>query len=200
MRRVGLIICAAVAIILSATAATARADLLPSLLGGNCGATAPVFSPWGDWSGYYFARNGGFESGSTGWSLTGNAAVVSGDEPWKLSGSGSHSLLVPAGSSAAITVCYGLTYPAIRFLVSGRGGPATVHVRVIAQGLLGVLSVLDGGTFTAGSSWAPSPKLSTLMSALGTPVGTKSLQLQFAVESGAANFDDLYVDPFLSKS
>jgi hypothetical protein len=200
MRRVVLILCAAAAISLSATAATARADLLPGLLGGNCGSTAPVFSPWGDRDAYYFAKNGGFESGSTGWTLSGGASVVSGGEPWNLSGSGSHSLLVPTGGSAAINVCYGLTYPSIRFLVAGHGAPAVVHVRVIAHGLLGILSVLDGGRFTTGTTWAPSPKLSTLLSALSAPVGTKSLQLQFTVESGSANFDDLFIDPFLSKS
>jgi hypothetical protein len=73
-------------------------------------------------------------------------------------------------------------------------------VRVIAHGLLGIVSVLDGGRFTTGTTWAPSPKLSTLLSALSAPVGTKSLQLQFTVESGSANFDDLFIDPFLSKS
>jgi hypothetical protein len=200
MRRFIQVLFVAAAITLSASAATAHADLLPGLLGGNCGATAPVFAPWGDASGYYFASNGGFESGSTGWSLGGGSAVVSGGEPWYLSGYGSHSLLVPTGGSAAITVCYGTTYPAFRFLVAGNGGPATVHVRVIARGLLGVLSVLDGGTFTAGDAWAPSPKLSTLFSALGAPLGTKSIQLQFTVESGAANIDDLFVDPLLVKS
>ncbi len=187
------------AMALSVSAATARADLLPGLLGGNCGATTPVFASWGDRSGYYFAPNGGFESGSAGWSLAGGAAVVTGGDPWNLAG-GSHSLLVPTGGSASTTVCYGLTYPAIRFVVAGNGGAATVHVRVIARGALGVLSVLDGGTFTASDGWAPSPKLSTLLSALGAPLGTKSLQLQFTVESGTASFDDLFVDPFLSKS
>ena len=32
----------------------------------------------------------------------------------------------------------------------------------VSQSLLGVLSVLDGGTFTADQAWAASPKLSTL--------------------------------------
>jgi hypothetical protein len=31
-------------------------------------------------------------------------------------------------------------------------------------------------------------------------VGAKSMQLQFTVESGTAQIDDLYVDPFLLKS
>lgn len=185
---------------LAATTSVARADLAPALLGGNCGVTAPVFGAWGDFANYYFAKNGGFESGSTGWTLAGGAAVVSGSEPWSLGGSGSHSLSVPAGGSASISVCYGLTYPAIRFLVSGDHGSATVHVRVVAHSLLGALSVLDGGSFTAGSSWAPSPKLSTLLSAVAAPLGTKSLELQFSVDSGSALIDDLFVDPFKIKS
>jgi hypothetical protein len=111
-----------------------------------------------------------------------------------------HSLVIPKGGTAAMNVCYGLTYPAVRFVVKGNGAPATVHVRVVSRSLLGLLSVLDGGTFTAGTTWAPSPKLSTLFSALASPLGTKSMQLQFSVDSGSASFDDLFVDPFLSKS
>jgi hypothetical protein len=46
--------------------------------------------------------------------------------------------------------------------------------------------VLDAGTFTAGTGWAPSPNVSTLFSALAAPLGTTSMQLQFTVESGSA--------------
>jgi len=42
--------------------------------------------------------------------------------------------------------------------------------------------------------------VSTLFSALAAPLGTKSMQLQFTVESGSAQIDDLFVDPFLLKS
>jgi hypothetical protein len=108
--------------------------------------------------------------------------------------------VIPKGGSAAINVCYGLTYPAVRFVVKGDGAPATVHVRVNSRSLPGILSILDGGTFTAGTTWAPSPKLSTLFSALAAPLGAKSMQLQFTVESGSASIDELFVDPFLSKS
>ena len=66
------------------------------------------------------------------------------------------------------------------------GGDATIHVRVVWRSLLGVLSGLDGGTFTAGSTWRPSPKLSTLFSALGSPLGSKTMTLQFTVEHGTA--------------
>jgi hypothetical protein len=60
--------------------------------------------------------------------------------------------------------------------------------------------VLDGGTFAADEGWNPSPKTSTLLSSLASLVGTKTMQLQFTVESGTAQIDDLFVDPFLSKA
>jgi hypothetical protein len=186
---------------LAATAGTAQAGLIQGLIGGGCGTTLPVFAPWGDFAPYYLAPNGTFENGSANWSLSGGATVAAPtNEPWYLAGTGSHALRIPSGGSASINVCYGLTYPGVRFFVVGQGGNATVHVRVVSRSLLGVLSVLDGGTFTTGSGWAPSPKVSTLFSALAAPLGTKSMQLQFTVESGTAQIDDLFVDPFLLKS
>lgn len=201
MRRLaGLLLVTAVAAFAS-TAGTAKAGLITGLVGGGCGTTAPVFLPWGDLESYYFAPNGGFESGATNWTLSGGAQVVTQEnEPWFLAGFGSHALQVPTGGSASIAVCYGVTYPAVRFFAAGQNGDARIHVRVVARGLLGVLSVLDGGTFTAGSTWQPSPKVSTLFSALAAPLGSKTMQLQFTVESGTAQIDDLFVDPFLLKS
>jgi hypothetical protein len=202
MRRLAVLVVVLVTTALASTAGSANAGLITGLLGGGCGVTAPVFLPWGDYAAYYYAPNGGFESGTTGWSLTGGAAVVTqNNEPWFLSGFGSHALQVPTGGSAAINVCYGLTYPGIRFFVSGQNGTAAVvHVRVVSRSLLGVLSVLDGGTFRANAGWAPSPKISTLFSALAAPLGSKTMQLQFSVESGTAQIDDVFVDPLLVRS
>jgi hypothetical protein len=179
--------------------AAARAGADGSLLGGGCGSLAPTFAPWGDVSDYYFPANGGFESGSAGWSLSGGASVVSGNEPFFLNSAGdSHALAVPAGGSASISLCYGVAYPAVRFMVAGSG--ARVHVSVTTQNLLGIVSTLDGGTFNAGSQWAPSPKLLTLFSALIAPLGSKSMQLRIDVSGGSVLVDDLYVDPFTMKS
>ncbi|HZQ81593.1 MAG TPA: hypothetical protein VFB25_06425 [Gaiellaceae bacterium] len=184
----------------ASTAGSAKAGLIQGLLGGNCGATLPYFLPWGDVSTYYFAPNGGFENGSAGWTLSGGAAVVpQANEPWYLAGFGSNALQIPQGGSASINVCYGVTYPGIRFFASGVDGDATIHVRVISHSLLGVLSVLDGGTFTASEGWQPSPKVSSLFSALAAPLGSKSMTLEFTVENGTAQIDDLFVDPFLSR-
>jgi hypothetical protein len=71
---------------------------------------------------------------------------------------------------------------------------------VVSRSLLGVLSVLDGGTFRANSEWGPSPKISTLFSALASPLGSKTMQLQFSVEKGTAQIDDVFVDPLLVRS
>jgi hypothetical protein len=197
MRRFALLLVVAVAAMCGSTVGTAKA----SLIGGNCGYMAPVFAPWGDWSLYYFAPNGGFENGSSGWTLGGGAAVVAADnEPWYLAGFGSHALEIPRGGTASINVCYGVTYPAVRFFAAGQGGPAKIHVRVVTRSLLGLLSVLDGGTFTTDEGWDPSPRTSTLLSSLASLVGTKSMTLQFTVESGTAQIDDLFVDPFLREA
>jgi hypothetical protein len=201
MRRLAILVVLVAATAVAATAGSAKAGLINGLLGGGCGVTAPVFLPWGDTASYYFAPNGGFESGANGWTLGGGAAVVTqNNEPWFLSGFGSRALQIPTGGSAAINVCYGVTYPAVRFFVSGQNGTAVVHVRVVSRSLLGVLSVLDGGTFKAGTGWAPSPKISTLFSAPAAPLGSKTMQLQFTVESGTAQIDDVFVDPLLVRS
>jgi hypothetical protein len=185
----------------ASTAGTAKAGLITGLLGGGCGVTAPVFAPWGDFDWYYLAPNGGFESGSANWTLSGGAQVVTQDnEPWYLAGFGSHALQIPTGGSASVNVCFGTLYPSTRFFVSGVNGNATVHVRAISRSLLGVLSVLDGGTFTAQNGWAPSPKIWNLGSSVASLVGSKTLTLQFTVENGTAQIDDLFVDPYLTRS
>jgi hypothetical protein len=201
MRRIMVFLCVAAAFALAATAGTARAGggLLSGLLGGNCGAVAPVFAQWSDSSDYYLPSNGGFENGTANWSLSGPAAVVGNNDPFALSGNGSHSLALSAGGSASITVCYGLTFPALRFVAAGVNGPARIHVRVQAKNLLGLVSILDGGTFTVQQGWDASPKVSTLLSALVAPLGTKSMSVQISVDSGSAEIDDLYIDPFLTK-
>jgi hypothetical protein len=193
------VLAAIAAIAIPAAAASAGGGLITTLIGGNCGSDSPVFAPWSDSAGYYFAGNGGFESGTAGWSFSGGAAVVPGNESYDVHSSADQSsALIPAGGSVSTTVCYGLVYPAVRFFVADAGDqPATVDVSVQTKGLLGVVSNLDGGTFQVSGGWQPSPKLSTLLSAIAAPLGTKSMTLTITVVSGAAQVDDLYVDPFV---
>ena len=76
--------------VLAATAFSvpaANAGLISGLLGGNCptGGTQ-VFAPWQDYANYNLAPNGGLESGTTGWSVSGGASVVSGNQPFAVRG------------------------------------------------------------------------------------------------------------------
>ena len=173
--------------------------LTTSLLGGGCGPSVQPFAQFGDNGSYYFAPNGGFEQGTTGWTFAGGATVRAGNESFAVhSANDGYSAVVPSGGSLSTNLCYGLLYPNLRFFVADAdGGQATVHVRVIAHSLLGVLSVFDGGTFQVSGGWQPSPQLSTLLSALAAPLGTKNLTLQISVEGGTVQVDDLYVDPIV---
>jgi len=205
------VLCAATAVC-AVTAATAKAGLIQSLLGGGqtglvqsligggCGPTTNAFAQFGDSRSYYFTANGGFESGSSGWTLAGGAKVVSGNEPFFLHGStDSSSLSLPSGSSATSSaLCFGLLDPGLRFVATAPSGPATLHVQLVANGLLGVLGVIDGGTIQVGSSWAPTAVFSTLGSQLSVPLGTKTVQVVLT-SSGDVQVDDLYIDPWLIK-
>lgn len=203
-RKTLLVLTGVVIIAALATTKTAKAGLLSTGSASFCDPTASqVFAPWGDSS--YYARlfNSNFESGSTGWSLTGGARIVSGNEPFFVGGADDrHSLLLPSGSSAySGTVCFALADWHLRFFAKNVGSArGQLHVQVIVPSLLGVVSVLDGGTISAGSSWQPSPRLALLLCNVTSLVGTKAVAFRFTpVGAGAAfQLDDVYLDPWKS--
>src|SRR5437763_7085133 len=121
----------------AASASTRDGGLLGGLLGGNCPSSGTrVFAPWNDTNLYYLAPNGGLENGATGWSLSGGAGVVSGNEPFY--SSGNHSIALPSGSTARSPVtCIGPKNLAIRMFGSDRNGTDSgLHVRVLWYGLV----------------------------------------------------------------
>jgi hypothetical protein len=181
----------------TASAGNGLGSLTTALIGGNCGSSSAVFARFGDPRSYYFTSDGGFEARGAGWTFTGGAAVVPGSEPFALhSSSDRYSLLIPDGGAATSpSLCFGLLYPGVRMMVSGSG---TLNVRVVSHGLLGSLSVLDGGTVAVHSGWAPTPVFSTALSQLDVPFGTKSIQIELSA-TGSVQVDDLYIDPFLSR-
>src|SRR5947207_1418636 len=94
---------AAMAFASGATAAFAFGTTVPC----STRTESAVFSPFGDTASYFTAQNGAFENGATDWSLAGGAALVSGNEPYKVHAStDAHSLRIPAGASAeSRTIC-----------------------------------------------------------------------------------------------
>src|SRR3954453_2805958 len=90
----------ALAAVLTTAAPKAHASLLSSLTAPCDGQTMErPFTRWLDLFQYTLVPGGNFESNAAGWTLTGGAQVVSGNESFNVSG-GSHSLSLPAGSSA----------------------------------------------------------------------------------------------------
>jgi hypothetical protein len=161
-----------------------------------------VFGPWGDQHYYVLAPDGGFESGGSGWSLSGGAATVSGNETFYLNDGGdSRSLSLPAGSSAASPpICMSLDTPVFRLLARNSGSSAS-RLRVEAvYPLLGLIRTKTVGTVTAGPGWAPTQQMSTVLT-LSTIVGTlvpSAIQIRITPLDATGNWqvDDVYVDPF----
>jgi hypothetical protein len=173
-----------------------------SLLGLNndCGATSQPFAQFGDSRLYTFGANGGLESGATGWGLSG-AAVVKGNESYYAhSGADRYSLALPAGATAVTPqLCMGTTSTVLRFFDrSGNGG--SVRVQIVLRNAVGaVLAVVDWTTINGSSAWQPSPSLLNLDSLLGL-LGVSSIQLKFTALAGTTQIDDVYVDPWWSRS
>ena len=203
--RVGMRIVFGVAIIAALIlSSTAKAGLIGTGSASYCDPTATKpFAAWGDSASYARLLNGGFEGGTTGWTLSGGARVVSGNEPFFVSGSkaDSHSLLLPAGSSAySGTVCFALGDWHLRFLMRNTGSSSgKLHVQVIVPSLVGgLLTILDGGTISSGTSWTPSARLELLLCNVTSLLGTQAVAFRLTpVGTGAAyQIDDVYLDPW----
>jgi hypothetical protein len=194
MHRKFLIAWLAAALVLAFSAAAAQA----------CSYTGAeqVFKPWGDSNSYVLAPDGGFEAGGAGWALSGGAKTVAGNESFFLNDAGDrNSLSLPSGSSAVSPpVCMSLDTPTFRLLARNTGS-ASSGLRVEAvYPLLGLIRTKTISTVSAGSSWAPSQQMSTVLT-LSTIVGTlipSAVQIRITPTGSGGNWqvDDLYIDPF----
>jgi hypothetical protein len=182
----------------------ANAGLIGNVVSGNCptGGTQ-VFAPWQDMAQYLIAPNGSFEFGTTGWSLSGGAGVVSGNEPFYPTGT--HSLSLPSGSSAmSPQVCLGTQQLYIRMFGKDLGGTDSgLRVRVYWYGLLNqLLGYSDFAVFPGGGNWGPTSQVQSsggLLAPLPVValVSSSSARVQITpLGSGSRwQIDDLYIDP-----
>jgi hypothetical protein len=194
----GVLIVAALAV-----TSTAKAGLLGTGSASYCDpAATKAFAAYGDSANYASLFNGGFEDGSLGWYTSGGAKVVSGNEPAYISGDrgDSHSLLLPSGSSAySSTVCFAFGDWHLRFFAKNVGpSNGALRVQVIVPSLLGVLTILDGGTVSGNGTWTPSPRLQLALCNVTSLLGTRAVAFRFTpVGYGAAyQIDDVYLDPW----
>jgi hypothetical protein len=184
-----------------AAAAPAHAGLLVASA-HNCPRTtsSQVFLRWLDPLRYELAPGGNAES-ATGWTLSGGARVVSGNEPWKVGGTGSRSLQLPRGSKATTgTMCVGIGHPVMRFFAKRTSGwlLASLKVEVLFEDAGGRINTLPVGLVLAGGSWQPTLPFPVLASLLPLLPGEQTpVQFRFTpIGAGTWQVDDVYVDPW----
>jgi hypothetical protein len=132
--------------------------------------------------------------------LSGAAAIIEGNEPFYVGGSGDHaSLRLPSGSSAATTpMCLALDQPTLRFLAKRDSGSPIGSLLVEA-----VFTDAGGGVETAPvtmvdnvGAWAPTPPLPLVASAL-TAGDVRYVSFRFTPQGASQwSIDDVYVDPY----
>jgi hypothetical protein len=141
---------------------------------------------------------GSFEPGDAAWKLSGGAKVVPGNEPFYVRNRRGYSLELPPGSSATTPpMCFTFGDWKLRFFAVG--APGKLRVKVNVKSLLGVLSGLDAGTMSTGTTWQPSPEMGLLLTNLTGLLAVDSISLTF-VQMGTTTLriDDGYLDPWKS--
>ena len=187
--------------VLAALAIPANAGLLGTGTASYCDSnSAKVFQPWSDSSNYMLTPGGSFEGSTTSWKLSGGAKLVSGNEPYFIHAKGdSRSLYMPVGSSATSpTMCFAAGDWHLRFMGVSPTKASKLRVTVTVNSLLGILSILDGGTVSADGTWKPSPKVGLLLTNVTGLLTTKAISLRITATSGTSQIDDVYLDPFKS--
>ncbi len=126
-----------------------------------------------------------------------------GNEPFYVrSAQEKSSLDLPSGSSAlSPTVCFGLRDWHARFFVRNVGSNSgKLNVDVTARSLLGLVSILDGGTVSGTGVWAPSPRTGLTLTNLCSLLGAQAVSFRFRTMGTGAAFqvDDVYLDPWKS--
>jgi hypothetical protein len=204
LRRSTLIACLlALAALMTAAAPRANASLLSSLTQPCDGQTVErPFTRWLDFFQYTRVPGGDFESNAAGWTLTGGASVVSGNESFNVTGGGSHSLSLPAGSSATSpAMCVGLLYPTVRTFATRTGGLlnlSTLRVDILYDGANGEVQSSTLGLIAGGGSWQPTLPVVAVGNLLATVSDANSAVALRFTPVGSANWkiDDVYVDPY----
>lgn len=203
LRRPLALLAALVALLASTASPAAAAD--DSLLGCGYEASHP-FMRFLDPLPYTLLPGANFESGTSGWRLSGGARVADGNEPWYASGPGSRSLLLPSGSSATSPpMCMGLVLPVVRFFSSGGALLSYLQVDALytdASGRQRSVTLLPAAL--PSKSWTPTLpmlQLSGTLNALTLNGLTTEISLRFTprgglLGSGTWRVDDVYVDPW----
>ena len=145
--------------------------------------------------------NAGLEDGATGWTLTGGANVVAGNEPWKIGGSWHRNALdLPAGSSAVTApLCIDETYPHFRLFARNAGSlKGALKIEVLYFDTKGkVVNTKPYDYKPVSPSWQPTGLVGINVFTPKTTVAAAPVAFRFTPTTKDAHFqiDDVYVDP-----
>ncbi|HTA06007.1 MAG TPA: hypothetical protein VK774_06565 [Solirubrobacteraceae bacterium] len=156
------------------------------------------FKLWLDSSQYKLVPGGSFEEGASGWTFSHGATVVSGNQSFNADGS--HSLYLPAGSSAeSPPTCVNAAYPTFRLFARNSSLLSTVVVQVVYDDPIVGRVVLPVGVVALSKNWQPSLPMLTASAVQGVlKNGVAQVSLRFTAAVGSSSIDDVYVDPRLS--
>jgi len=194
----------AVAALAIAFAAPASAATDGVLAGCPSSTYEQPFTPWLDFANYVPTPNGDVESGASGWSLDGGAAVAAENERFDVGGAGdTSSLSLPSGSTATTSsMCLDAMSPDLRLFVRNTGSLlSTLKVEVLYTDVLGQSRALTVAVLLAGSAWQPTLPIPFLANFGAPPLvtdGTTNVAFRFTPQGSWSGWkiDDLYVDPF----
>lgn len=191
---VGTVLAASAAIALPAGAAHAATTTVP------CGSRtmSRPFTLWSDTNQYFTVQDGTFESGAAGWTRTGGAAAVSGNEPWKVvSATNAKSLMIPAGGSATTpAMCVASDEDSTRFFYKSPGvSGSSLHVSIyVTSGVNVATNDFDVAGSVAG--WGVSPRI--MLPDIRDASGQQTVKITFSIRNTPATWqiDDVMIDPW----
>jgi hypothetical protein len=204
MRRFGFLSVVMAAAAFAVPAANAGLlDPVLQLVAPTCASNSYPFAQFGDAHPYYAFQNNGFESGTSGWTLSGAATIARDNEPWNVGGGAGRNALQlgPGASATSPAFCINLFDPAGRGFARAVSATGGLQIQVIFHGLTGNLTgIFNVGTLSPGSfgSWAPTDRFS---SALALPLLTSSAQIRITNtgRQGSWEADDMFVDPCIQR-
>jgi hypothetical protein len=160
------------------------------------------FQKWGDSGSYFLGPGGAFEGTLTGWTATGAAKIVSGNETsYVNSTKDKYSVSLPSGSAiTSPSVCVTTSMPDLRLFVRNTGSAsAKLNVNMTFTNSAGKPSTVTVASISGTSNWSLSPVVNFLQSVAPLVNGASQTWVTFTFApvgtAGAWQVDDFFVDP-----
>jgi hypothetical protein len=199
-RRFAATLAASFAVLGIAASAASAGPLVASATDCDAQTAEQPFLPWADPASYVLAPGGTIESGTAGWSVSGGAGAVSGNEPYYVHGAGESSALrMPNGASATTgSMCVGIEHPTVRlFAKNGGSALSTLRVEVMFEDAFGAVHSATIGVAAGGGNWQLTPQMPVIVNLLPLLPGDHTpVAFRFTSQGGPWTIDDVYVDPW----